>query len=74
MTDPIWPITNTLIHTRGSGTKVSVHELESGHAVITIVIGGASDLTIHTHSMEEIIDIQGQLNEAIFTHSQRKTP
>ena len=65
MTDAVWPITNTLVHTRGGKTEVAVNRLPPGHAVLTMRFGGVMDVTIHTHSMEEIIDIHRQLGLAL---------
>jgi hypothetical protein len=65
MTDPIWPITNVLVHTRGSKTEVAVHRLGGEATVLVLRFGGASDVTVHCHSAEEIIDIHRQLGLAL---------
>lgn len=65
MTDPIWPITNVLVHTRGAKTEVGIHALGADAAVLVLRFGGASDVTIHCKSVDEIIDISKQLRNAL---------
>ncbi len=67
MRDPevIWPITNTLVHTRGTKTEVAIHRLSGECSVLVLRFGGASDVTIHCKSVDEIIDIEQQLYKAL---------
>jgi hypothetical protein len=65
MTDVIWPITNTLVHTRGSKTEVAAYRLGGEGAVLVLRFGGASDVSVHCHSTQEIIDIHRQLGFAL---------
>jgi hypothetical protein len=65
MADPIWPIANTLVHTRGTKTEVAVHALGGEAAALVLRFGGASDVTIHCKSVDEIIDIEQQLRKAL---------
>ena len=61
----IWPITNTLVHTRGSKTEVAIHRLGAESAALVFRFGGASDVTIHVHHMKEITAINAALSKAI---------
>jgi hypothetical protein len=61
----LWPITNTLVHTRGVKTEVAIHDLDSDSAALVLRFGGSSDVTIHVQHMEEIIDIHRQLGFAL---------
>ena len=75
MADPdevIWPITNTMVHTRGTETEVDIHRLGAETAVLVLRFGGASDVTIHVEHMEEITDIHRQLGFALDAISQGK--
>ncbi len=67
MADPevIWPITNTLVHTRGSKTEVSVYRLGGEAAVLVLRFGGASDVSVHCLHMSEIAAINAALSKAI---------
>lgn len=62
---PIWPITNTMVHTRGSKTEVGVHRLGGESAALTLRFGDASDVTIHVQHMKEITAISAALSKAI---------
>lgn len=65
MTDPIWPITNTLVHTRGSKTEVAAYRLGGEAAVLVLRFGGASDVSIHVLHRDEIDSIHRQLGFAL---------
>ena len=67
MTEPetVWPIINALVHTRGTKTEVAVHGLGANSAALVLRFGGASDVTIHCATMEEINDIHRQLGFAL---------
>lgn len=67
MLDPdavTWPITNTLVHTRGTTADVRVHDL-GGATAITIVFGGAADVTIHCRTLTEAVTLGDKLNTAL---------
>ena len=75
MADPdevTWPITNTMVHTRGTRTEVEIHRLGAETAVLVLRFGGASDVTIHVLHMGEINDIHRQLGFALDAISQAK--
>ena len=77
MTDPnevVWPITNTMVHTRGSKTEVAIHRLGSESAALVLRFGGASDVTVHVHNIEEIKDIHRQLGFHIDALEKEDTP
>ncbi len=65
MADPIWPITNTLVHTRGAETDVAVYRLGGKAAVLVLRFGGASDVSVHTLHLSEINRIHRQLGLAL---------
>lgn len=71
--DVTWPITNTLVHTKGVKTEVAIHRLGADSAALILRFGGASDVTIHVQHMEEIITIRDNLNAAIFSQAKRDT-
>ncbi|MCK5651759.1 MAG: hypothetical protein KAJ42_10295, partial [Gemmatimonadetes bacterium] len=64
-TDVIWPITNTLVHTRGAKTEVRAYRLGGESCVLVLRFGGASDVSIHTQHLEEIEGIHRQLGFAL---------
>lgn len=67
MADPetVWPITNTLVHTRGAKTEVVIHRLGGESAALILRFGGASDVTVHVQHLEEIDSIHRQLGFAL---------
>ena len=65
MDDVVWPITNVLVHTRGAKAEVTIHRLGTRSAALILRFGGASDVTLHCATREEIIDIHRQLGFAL---------
>ena len=64
-TDPIWPIANTLVHTRGTKTEVAVHRLGGESAVLVLRFGEVSDVSIHVQHLDEIDSIHRVLGFAL---------
>lgn len=67
MADPevIWPITNTMVHTRGAETEVAIHRLGADSAALVLRFGGASDVTVHVQHLDEITGINAAISKAI---------
>lgn len=62
---PEWPITNTMVHTRGLPTEVAVHRLGAKTAALVFRFGGASDVTIHVQDLGEITAMNAEIGRAI---------
>ncbi len=61
----LWPVTTTLVHTRGTKTEAVIHLLKNGRAALVLRFGGASDVTINCQMVSEIEDIHRQLGFAL---------
>ena len=70
--DVVWPITTTLVHTRGTKTEAVIHLLKNDRAALVLRFGGASDVTINCQMLSEIEDIHRQLGFALDSLSEEE--